>query len=568
MNIKPIILLLLFSAIAFPCNGSASILVPAVVGDGSSLVNLSVRLIPGNTDVFVSTFPQTGTSTQTSVEDAAVYAFYKAGTKDCDAIVKIDTSGSAGYVEGPSAGAALTVVTYSAAKNIEPRGDAIITGSVDSLGNIGKVGGLYEKAMAAAAKGADYFIIPRSSFLDLLLLKNAKEKYDLEVLEAKHVDDVIGFMLDNKSLPEAGFKRSVEKVPDLPQYDITGLEKFRKVAQNILKIENRTVENLPDSDNESVMIKKYYRADMQRQDAFLQKGYLFTAANEAFLNYIEVSTISSVFSGKVDLSSKRKSIKNCLESLPDIPKTKGNFEWIVGADLRKAWALDKLNTTDITKPKLLEEKYLVYNDLMYADAWCIVSGSLGQTAERSGEEINESAWKELAKKKMDEAEKIENIQPANEDHLFSAEISYSKGKYGAALYDAVFAIEMEKANGEMLNMSTNQLDIEVKNMLAENRTSMWGSVYQSQGAYLANVSARGSAFSILRYAKGLDNVTAQMRKEITPLEKKMSWADPLTLSAALSIFLIITFLLFYIRMRMARGSNGNASKTKRRRKVA
>ena len=98
MKLKTIFFFFLIPILIFACDGTASILVPAVVGDGSSLVNLSVRLIPGTTEVFVSTYPQTGTSTQISVEDAAIYAFSRAELQDCDAIVKIDTGNFAGFV--------------------------------------------------------------------------------------------------------------------------------------------------------------------------------------------------------------------------------------------------------------------------------------------------------------------------------------------------------------------------------------------------------------------------------------------------------------------------------------
>lgn len=558
MKTKIIFFFFLIPILIFACEGQASILVPAVVGDGSSLVNLSVRLIPGTTEVFVSTYPQTGTSTQISVEDAAIYAFSKAELQDCDAIVKIDTGNFAGFVDGPSAGAALAVLTYSAAVDEKVRSDAIITGSVDVFGNVGSVGGIYEKAMAAAANDVDYFIIPEGSYLELLLLKNAKQGLGIEILEATNADELIDFMLYNKSLPKASFERVSQEMPNLSVIDSSGIADFRNVTKQMIDAANKTVEKLPQADSESLAMKKFFRKEMEKQGVFVEKGYLFTAANNAFLDYIELSTILAIYSKKADLSDKEESIGNCLDSLPARKKTNENYEWLVGSDLRHSWALFRLNSTDIEAPELLEEKFIVYNDLMYADAWCIVSDSLNSNAVSSGQEIDESAWKELAEQKIKEASAIENMDPANEEHIYSAEISYNQGKYGAAIYDSVYVISMERADLEMLNMTMDELKNQTDVLLKENRTSLWGVVYQGHGAYLAQVNSTGSAYAIITYARALDAVTQEMGDLAKPVEKKMEFGSSETLGAILIIFLITTLLLFYIAISMSYKSHRKA----------
>jgi len=546
--------ILLFSVASSGCNGSASMLVPAVIGDGSGMVNLSVRMVPGSGDVFISTTPQTGISTQISAEDAAYYAFSKSGNNDCDAIVKIDSAGSAGYVDGPSAGAALAVLTYGALEGKEPRRDAVMTGSVDELGNIGEVGGLYEKSMAAVAINAHYFIIPKANMFDILLLKGVKEKYGVEVLEATEADDAIGFMLYNKSLSPATIEREPEKLPDLKKYDTQGLAGFGNVTLRMLDAVNRSAQGLPGKDNDSAIIKSYYKARQENNQEIYDKGYLYAAANEAFLDQVEISTIQALLSGNVDLEKEKDSIESCLHNLKRIQKTDENFEFVLGAELREQWALQKLNSTDISGPMLQEEKYVVYNELAYADAWCDVSGVLMDTAGSKGNAINESAWKSLAEAKIKEAQEIENAGSQEKEHLASALAAYSEGQYGAAIYDAVWVVEMAEADSDLQGMKASDLDSNVSSMLAENRTSLWGNVYQSQGAYLAQSSSNGSAFSILRLAKGLDNATDSMREAAGISAKAESIAPSSSENQVLvfSIFLITIMLLFYISIRLSR----------------
>jgi predicted S18 family serine protease len=567
MKLRILLLLFLFSSSMFSCNGSASILVPAVVEDGSSLVNISARLIPGKTDVFLSTFPQTGVATQASVDDAALYAFSKTGVDNCDAIIMIDTSGSTGFVDGPSGGAAITVLTYSAAKGIRIRSDAIMTGSVDILGNVGQVGGLYEKAIAASANKADYFLVPKGNFLDLILLKGVSQKHGIEILEISSADQAIDFMIYNKSLPPLSFEQPKSKIPELPEYNKSGMEGFENVTIGMVSLNNRTVESLPEKDNDSIIIKNHFLTQVKVQSALLEDGYLFSAANEAFLDYIEASTINAVLSDKVDLIEKKKSVGRCITDLPTVPKTDENFEWVVGSDLRRGWATNKLKSTNISNVKLIEEKVIAYNELMYSDAWCFVSGALAGAANNSGTIIDETSWMNLSKDMIDKANSINLTSQSSKEKLNNAISSYTQGRYGAALFDAVFVVEMENADKELVGMNSSELNDQVDELLAQKHTSLWGNVYQSQGAYLANTSASGSAYRILRYAEALDNATEQMKVSVAA-EDKPEITDSEATTLYLSMFLIITMLLFYIAVKLNRRSNGTNTNLKRRRKFS
>jgi predicted S18 family serine protease len=567
MKLKILLLLFLFSSCIFSCNGSASILVPAVVGDGSSLVNISARLIPGNSDVFLSTFPQTGTSTQASVDDAALYAFSKAKVGNCDAVILIDTSGSAGYVDGPSGGAAVTVLTYSAAKGIPIRSDTVMTGSVDIMGNVGQVGGLYEKAMAASANSADYFLVPKGSFLDLILLKSVQKNRGIEIFEITNVDQAIDFMVYNKSLSPLSFDQPKSKIPILPKYDTSGMRGFENVSEGMIKLNNKTVVNLPEKDNDSITIKSHFKSQVEIQSELLKNGYYFSAANEAFLDYIEASTINAVLTDEVKLSEKKKSVGRCLTELPVISKTDENFEWVVGSDLRRSWATTKLSTTNISDAKLIEEKVIAYNELMHSDAWCFVSGSLATAANQSGREIDEKSWMNLSKDMIDNADLLNITSPSSRAKLDNAKYSYDQGKYGAALFDAVFVISMEGADQDLNSLNVSELNHRIEQLLGENRTSLWGNVYQSQGAYLANTSSSLSAYRLLTYAKAIDETTDSMRSAIVKQERGFELTSSDITTLYLSMFLIITMLLFYIAVKLSRRSNGKHTNPKRRRNI-
>jgi len=528
------------------CQGSITHYAPAVVGDGGDIVSITIHLVPGSGNIYMGAYPRSDTSTQESVELAVDYAYLLAGKeRNCDVIVDFKTPYSADYVEGPSAGAALATMTYALIENRTLRQDTIMTGTIGPSGSVGPVGGLYEKMKGAASKGAKYFITPVENIYEMFLLKNAEATYGITVLQATTVEEIIGFMTQNLTINQNATTVKNRSIPDLPPYDASAMQDFVPVAQNMIDYERDATAKITGNDEQSVSIRGFFENEAKRQAKILEQGYLFGAANEAFLNYIDISTINAVTSGNVDLEGKKTEISACLftASITRPPITDENFEWVVGADLREAWALGRLNSTNVDGETLKEEKYILYNELEYAEAWCLVSKELLAAAPvsstaasdgdgTSGKQFNESIWKDLARSKLAEAEASGIEDPDLKARIGDAESSFARGKYGAAIYDAVYVIEMENADmeiaGEAGDGQRNMTGEEggrpvgyadaLTTLLQEKRTSLWGRIYQSQGAFLQEQNQSASAYSIARYAKALDDVTLKMKAAIAASE--------------------------------------------------
>jgi len=76
-----------------------------------------------------------------------------------DLIYRID-AGNVTALEGPSAGAALTVATIAALEGRDVNQSVILTGTIEADGSIGPVGAIEEKAKAAKDVGASLFLVP------------------------------------------------------------------------------------------------------------------------------------------------------------------------------------------------------------------------------------------------------------------------------------------------------------------------------------------------------------------------------------------------------------------------
>lgn len=506
-----ILALILFSLAFASCNGQASAAVPAVIGEqDGGVVNFDVKLIDGTGNIYLTTFPETGVSTQISADQAVSSGFLTAGKdiSQCDVLIRIYGKEISNYVEGPSAGNAMGVLTYAAITNNPVRADSTITGAIDDYGNILPVGGLFEKAKATAKLGYKYIVTPVNRFAERLILNQIESNYGLKVVEVANLSESVDFLVNGKEIPKKDFKAMIKQpitVPDFTDYDNLG--QFKKIASDIINLENQSIQKLDSSVDDIKEIRKYFEIDIEQQNNLLQQGYLFSAANGAFLSYIDVSTILNVNS--LDLSSKADQIKSCLNQLPEVKKTKNNYELVIGSDLRREWSTQKLSNSDVSKPHLTEEKYVIFNDLMYADTWCFISDKMIKYSDQSeAEVVDESKWKDLASSKIREVELLNSTSSEWIERLNNAKSLFKQGKYGASIYDAVFAEGMITAD---LSIENSNIDSKNEELSKSKRSSYWGRVYQTQGVYLYLQGDKVGAYRVLKYAQSLDVVDAEMQ---------------------------------------------------------
>jgi len=544
------ILLFLFtlSTVFAECSGSSWYYIPAVLGQSDGgLVNVSVQIIDGNGDIYVSTTPYTGIGTQESAITAIDLAFDKSGEEreKCDVLVKIGKVESAEYVDGPSAGVALTVITHSALERLPIRNDSSITGAVDEDGFVTPIGGLYEKARAVARNGYDYFVTPLISLHERVLLVPIKEMYGLRIIEVERADEAMDFFLYNKTIEQENFTSEKKELPEnISDYPHPPPENFRELTEKMIELENLSVQLIPNHSDEMSEIKKHFVYDIERQEELVEKGYLFSAANEAFLDYIDASTIVNARRiDTINLNEKVFEIELCLDSLSPHEKRIGTYEWLIGADIREAWSKDRLETIDVEDADLAEIKYIYFNELMYADAWCRISKFMEEAGEGGQEKINESVWKEIAEERITEAKNLNTTENEWERHLRCSENLFEEGKYGASAYDATFALAMSEADVLIENISEENLELINNGLSAEQRTSLWGNIYQTQGVFLHESGDERNAYRILYYSKSIDELQSEMNTTLHESDSAIAEENGFE-SCATELMLV--FLTFFI----------------------
>jgi len=123
----------------------------------------TVELRVGSGKILVNTHPRVGISLQDSVRTASMVAENLTGVNlgKTDIIVTVISEAEVDVVDGPSAGAAITIAIIASVENEFVKERLFITGTVNPDGTIGQVDGIAEKALAAAKIGAEGFLVPR-----------------------------------------------------------------------------------------------------------------------------------------------------------------------------------------------------------------------------------------------------------------------------------------------------------------------------------------------------------------------------------------------------------------------
>ncbi len=124
-----------------------------------SPADLYLEIQAGSGRVFLETFPLTKLDTQLSTRFAKEVAcsFLDVSCDNYDFFYTIEADSS--IVGGPSAGAAIAVLTVAALEDLDLDEKATMTGTINSGGFIGFVGGLKEKIDAAAGMGLEKVLV-------------------------------------------------------------------------------------------------------------------------------------------------------------------------------------------------------------------------------------------------------------------------------------------------------------------------------------------------------------------------------------------------------------------------
>jgi len=221
-----------------------------------SIADLYLELKEGSGRVFLETFPLTKMDTQISTRFAKEIAcdYFDLDCNKYDFIYTIKAKSS--IIGGPSAGAAIAGLTAIALLDLEYDEEVTVTGTINSGGIVGPVGGVKEKLEAATENGLKKVLVAKGggSYKEdnktVDLIKYAQENLSLDVIEVGDLNDVL-FYFTGKRLKEDSISVKIsvnyqeimeelagslcKRTEELKE----GLEKFRTNESELMGIEEK-----------------------------------------------------------------------------------------------------------------------------------------------------------------------------------------------------------------------------------------------------------------------------------------------------------------------------------------
>jgi len=540
-RIVTLFFLLLLFANCFAVLEYDSVKVFAVTDNGAALTaDLTVNMKPGNGDIWIGIQPLVGTSTQSTAKLAVETAKdYSSVVDNYDYFFEIESNAS--LVEGPSAGAAMTLLVISMLQDKVIPNDIALTGTITANGGIGSVGGVFEKSKEAARIGIKLFMVPPGETRQTVKIDNqvksvnlidyAEKNWGLKVVEVNHIDDVLEYAFaDIESIDVNAGALAIDFVPKQISID-ENLEPMKALTADYISQAEASIRSAKTALsgtmlNEPVLIDTMLTSLNESEKALdkakilLEQNYLYSAANYAFLAVVNstfvkdvaenpglLSASSTAFDNKVnDLDKKISSFSRDLNTFVPV----GFFEWHVASKERLVWARLKINGLKETDQIIIivEEDAIDWqrvSDLMdyeYALAWYNVSKDFyGLTKNSERGVMQDTGLNGLAGSYISNTENGLSILGEGERddilrRLDASKLSLENGWTYAALFDSSSSLALTNAAIFSRNKTLDELQealleraSELEQKLSQsNRGFVWAKLYLDHARYFLDSS--------------------------------------------------------------------------------
>lgn len=353
------ILVILTIPIAIAESGHLKLLAVSEINGSykGSIADLYLEIKKGTGRVFLETFPLTKFDTQISTRFAKEIACNYVDA-DCDKYDFFYTiNANSPIVAGASAGSSIALLTVSLIKDLEIDENIATTGTINSGGLVGPVGGLKEKIEAAKSEGLTKVLIPSGGKITIdenktTSAENLSKELDIEVIEVSTLREVIeeftGIKIEEDERNIDLNQDYLDTMAFLAE-DLCTRSKTLSTSLNKLEIKDNTslnrAENLTLKGAEAVQQNSHYSAASYCFGANVEYSYLLLSAQD--LN-------------KKEIKQKQNSVQKSINLL---------FEKI---------NKDKIKTiTDLESYMIVTERLIEANDFLD-----IVSESANQTEQQ------------------------------------------------------------------------------------------------------------------------------------------------------------------------------------------
>ncbi len=503
---------------------TAHVHAPAVLlnENKGTLTNIYLNVSKGRGIVNVSGPAQVGNSTLYSAETAAAYASSYLGINESDYNFTYYIKDSGVNVSGPSAGLAFTMLAVSALMQRQMFNNFTVTGTIDSTGSAGEVGGVYDKIGAAAKEGMEYALVPYTQeSIERLVYYIAQQTYGVPLIEVGNLSEAMKYAYGTSPRPMVLNTTSDYNLGRISNASLACIScnqsYFSELTNYTFNVTRTEIAGMGSSYADA---KAGMLAQLSNYTAIASKGYLYTGADLAFVEYQQAFTLAN--SGNLSRGSAASlldGISAYCSSLSPPQMTTANYEYVIGGELRQEWGIINmrgayalLNATQTSDDVISAIDYAAPSE-----AWCGASAEMYDIAAgMQGSTVNLSSGV-----KSDAYRAINNARQYGSSMYLTAAISaYNASEYATALYSATYA-SVFGSSTQPMNYSDAKAVEEIRTNIENSTYGIWPAQFADEaGFYLqqaAITSENGtnasisSAYEIALLSRGLAGANKEIR---------------------------------------------------------
>ncbi|MFH1642852.1 MAG: S16 family serine protease [Nanoarchaeota archaeon] len=506
-----------------------------------STADLYLEIRPGSGRVFLDTFPLTKVDTQISTRFAKEIACDFLN-KDCSGYDFIYTiKAESAIVAGPSAGAAAAILATALLADLDLDKSVSITGTINSGGLIGHVGGIKEKVSAGASAGLKKVLIPKG---EKIITDNSSEDIVWNV-----INDTLKILIINRTYPQeldlGLFSQEkgiiVKEVATLNDalYEFTGVKyrddnanlsvdtKYKEIMKKLsIDLCNRTnklihdLEDIPFKGNYSTIKETAFNLSVKGKIAFQDEHY-YSAASYCFgsnVKYSHLYLIQKNFSQKDIIKSiaiVKKSIEDMnnamskkeIMTITDLESYAAIKERLLDADYHLNQTIENINNTDTALYNLAYASERIHS----AVSWYEFFRNLGKTFDLNKDQIKKTCHEKI----MEAEERYQYLRllfpsflPETKKEINYAYTHLANGEFELCIFKAITAKAQASSilnligleENKTMDMLETKLEIVKKSIIKEDKEGIFPIMAYSYYEY-SNSLKETDLYSALLYAE-------------------------------------------------------------------
>lgn len=183
--------------------------------NSGSIVDLTLKIKPGSGNIFINLNTIEEVDTEISIINSQKIAcdLFKLDCENYD--FYYDFKGSALVLKGPSASSAIAILTVKTMNRVHLDQDVVITGSLNSGGIVGNVGGVNTKIKVAQDMGFKKVLVPAFSTYDENITRKIKVIKVIDLIEAYNKFNGDSYKLDIPNLEKQEYLEKMKILRDM-----------------------------------------------------------------------------------------------------------------------------------------------------------------------------------------------------------------------------------------------------------------------------------------------------------------------------------------------------------------